>query len=440
MRKHHVRFLPLIRSFVVITVIFGTALGAVASSSASSKTTKKVLSAKSALAYNRTKKFVLPSGLKGSAPSTVKIALGGGYATNYMALETAMGAGFFNAVDKRFNTTISFDLYGSSATSEPAFVAGTDQFIAIAPANQLAAVVGGQSQVALMNLELGFGAVVSAPLADEATRGSSIAAYGTSGNTWCQLSAAGATNTLLVLLAGENNISLPSVNLTTIGSTAGELPDIQSGKCQVVSGEANSAVLGEIEQVSYVLYDAPLPTKTIPLAGEQIGEGLDSSPAFISQYPKLTQAIVDATVRGLLFDQANGGNSDAIYKILPSAMTASLSIGAFAQNWQLLGTAFSTGRYDNGEFPTQAVNDTISLDEATKAIPVGSALNPGQDFLNKYTIQSYKDFNEVPPLKQAVGPNTLPSVVGEPSLEAATAYAALLGGAVPANTGPAKMR
>jgi len=80
---------------VVITVIFGTALGAVASSSASSKTTKKVLSAKSALAYNRTKKFVLPSGLKGSAPSTVKIALGGGYATNYMALETAMGAGFF---------------------------------------------------------------------------------------------------------------------------------------------------------------------------------------------------------------------------------------------------------------------------------------------------------------------------------------------------------
>jgi hypothetical protein len=382
-------------------------------------------------------KFVLPASLKGSAPSSVNIGLSGGYSISFLPVLAAMGAGYFNTVAQRFHTTIQFDVYGSGTASEAAFLGGTDQW-AVIGSSATQATTQGKDQVALMNEQMSLGLVFSAPAKYAQTRGQNISAY--AGPTWCQIQPSGSSNYTALLLLAVNHIPLSSVNLTTIGSVAAVLPTIQSGQCSITSGDSNSAALGIIQNIAYVAYNTAQSASTVPLAGEILGtSGLTTSHAFISQYPKLAQAIVDAALQGLLFVQANASNPNTIYNILPSAMTATLSLGAFVQTMQLFGSAYTDPRYNNGEFPVQEINDTAYLFAATKTIASLSALNPSQAWSNKLVIQAYKDLNKTPVGGPATGPAKLPATVGKPSLEAANAYATLTGQPAPPNSGPAPM-
>jgi hypothetical protein len=382
--------------------------------------------------------FQLPKSLKGPAPSSVKIALSGGYAVNFLPTIVAMGAGYFNTVAKRFNTSISFDIYGSGQTSEPAFLGGTDSWIVIGPTSASAASVQGKDQVFVMNEQIGLGGDVIGPAKYQSSRGTNAAAY--AGSTWCQIQPQGSSNTTVLLLAATNNVPTSAINLTTIGSVAAVLPSIQSGQCALVSGDANSAALGSITGVSYVIDNLNDPQATIALAGEQLGSsGVATSHAFISQYPKFSQAMTDAVLAGLLYVQANANNPNKIYNVLPSAMTATLSLGAFVQTMGLFGQAYSNPKFNNGEFPVQAINDTASLLIATNSISTSSPLNPSQLWSNKYIMQAYKDLGVTPVNGPASGPATLPSTVGQPSAQMAKAYGTLTGKPAPANSGPAPM-
>jgi hypothetical protein len=300
--------------------------------------------------------------------------------------------------------------------------------------------VTGKDIVAVLNEAEGFGTVVLGPAKYQASRGINIAAYGGPGNTWCQIQPTGISNIVLKLAAATNHVNLANQNVTSVGSVAGVLPAIQSGACQLITGGADAAALGAIQGTAYLIDDTATPTNTIPLAGEQIGAGqVFTSNAFIKQYPKLSQAIMDAMTWGLLVTQQYATDSNVLYAVLPPDMTNQVSLGSFAQQMQIYGSAFSVPAYCNGEFPVQSINDTVALTIAGGSLPVGTAVNPSTAWSNKYVIQAYKDLGKTPVGGPAAGPATLPTTVGKPSLEAATAYATLLGGAVPANSGPAPM-
>jgi NitT/TauT family transport system substrate-binding protein len=391
-------------------------------------------------ASNSVPPLKLPSGLRGSAPSNIKIGLAGGYALSFLPVIVALGAGYFNTVGKRFHTTISFDIYGSGATAQPAFLGGVDQWLVAAPASNLPAQVAGKDMVGVLSEAQGFGGVILGPAKYQASRGSNIASYGGPGNTWCDIQPAGLSNTVLKLAAAISHVNLANQNPTAVGSVAGVLPAIQSGACQLVSGDAGSASNGIIAGTAYLIDDTATPTNTIPLAGEQLGAGqVFTSNAFIKQYPKLSQAIVDAMTWALLVTQQYATDSNALYAVLPQDMTSQVSLGSFAQQMQIYGSAYSVPAYNNGEFPVQSINDSVALTIAGGSLPVGTAVNPSQAWTNKYVIQAYKDLGKTPVGGPAEGPATLPTTVGKPSLEAATAYATLIGGPVPANTGPAPM-
>jgi hypothetical protein len=381
----------------------------------------------------------LPANLKGAAPSSVKIGIAGGYTVNHLPVLLASGAGLYDTVAKRFHTSISVDLYGGGSTAEPAFLGGTDQWLSIGQASFFPANLQGKDQVAVLLENQGIGIVFSGPYKYKATRGTNVSAYGGAGNTWCQISPIGSSNTAILLVAADNHINVANQNLTTIGSVANTLPSLQSGQCAIVSGDTNSAATGQILQTAYPVVNTDTVAASIPLAGEQAGLNLTTSHAFISQYPKLSQAIVDATLASLLFIQQNANNPNLLYTYLPSGMQASISLGAFVQTMQLFGDAFSQPKYNNGEYPLQVINDSVAIAIATKTIASTPTINPSQSFSNILTIQAYKDLGKTPVGGPATGPAKLPTSPGKPSQEAAQAVGELTGQPAPPNSGPSPM-
>jgi hypothetical protein len=268
----------------------------------------------------------------------------------------------------------------------------------------------------------------------------SMTAFAPPGNTWCQISPTGTSNTALVLTAGLLGYPLSQLNVTTIGSVAAVLPALQSGQCTVTTSDPNSAALGIIQGTAYpvtVQEDAP---STVPVAGDQIGIPVTTSMAFINQYPKLSQAMVDAILKAEMFIQANYQNANALYSVLPSPMTATLSLGAFAQTMQLFGL-FWNKAYTNGTFTAQEMADSVALNEAVKTVPPGTAVDPSKSFYNKLVIQAWKDLGVPIPTSPAInGPAAMSHTLGKPTAEMAKAYAILIpGSSTQANSGPSQI-
>jgi hypothetical protein len=384
-------------------------------------------------------KLNLPSSLKGSAPPVVHFGFTGAYAINFLPTEVAIGAGYFDAVAKRFHTSFTYDLYGGAIPAQAAFLGGQDQFLVTSPNVTLAGSLNGKDQYSIFN-QAGpqLGIIFSAAQKYKATRGTNIAAFGTAGNTWCQISPVGTSNTALQLLAATNHLSVSSLNLTTIGSVAAVLPSLQSGQCTLVSGDVNSAANGIIQGTAYAASNGETPDVTIPLAGEQWGIPITTSHAFTSQYPKFTQALVDALLQGLLVVQANYSNANFIYTLLPAAMQQTYALGTFAQALSLMGDLWNS-KFGNGTFALQLLNDSIWLNLATNTVPAGSTIDLSLNFTNKYAIQAWKDLGKTIPTGPMNGPAKLPTSQGQPSAQMAAAYATLTGKPAPANTGNAPM-
>jgi ABC-type nitrate/sulfonate/bicarbonate transport system substrate-binding protein len=384
-------------------------------------------------------RFTVPKYLKGPAPASVKIGLSGGYAFNPLAEFVAMGAGYFAAVGNRFHTNISFDVFTSGAASEAAYLGGSDQWVSTAQAVYVPAALGGKDQFGIVNQNVNLGLVFIGPQKYQASRGTNVSAYGTPGNTWCQVSAVGVGNTGLLLMAAVNNVPTSAMNLTTIGATTAAVPNIQSGRCTIADIDANTAAIGQIEGVSYNVKNTCLTADSVSIAGEQEGTGqLTTSHAFVKQYPKLTQAMVDADIAGLLFIQNHASNPGAIYQVLPAAMQQSVSLGAFVQAFNGSGGMFAAP-YINGEYPVQEINDSMSLLYATNTVTANAPINPAMVTDNTHVIQAYKDLGVTPASGPQNGPAKLPTTVGKPSAEMAKAYSILTGQPVPANTGPAPL-
>jgi NitT/TauT family transport system substrate-binding protein len=378
----------------------------------------------------------LPANLKGAAPASVKIGLAGGYLVNYLPAIVALGAGYYNQVDTRFNTVISFDPQAGGVQAEPAFLGGTDQFVITTPATYIPPSLQGEDQVAVFNQGVGLGLVFSAPAKYQTSRGKNIAKY--SPGTWCETGLNGSSNAAILLVAGVNKLNLSNLNVTNIVSPAAVLPSIQSGRCDMVSADSNSAAQGILQNISYVPVNTVDPSVSIPLIGEVLGVPLTTSNKFINQYPQLAQAIIDATLKGLLFVQQNAHNPTALYKALPPEMTSGLTEPIFTKALSLFQQAY-TAKYNSGTFTAQMINDTISFDKATKQVPLTAQANPSKLFTNKLVLQAYTDLGLTPATGSPVGPKTIPTSVGKTTSEAAAAFGILTGQQPPPNNGPSKL-
>jgi ABC-type nitrate/sulfonate/bicarbonate transport system substrate-binding protein len=378
----------------------------------------------------------LPSSLTGSAPSTVKIGLGGGYSIQFLPAILAMGAGYYQQVADRFHTSISFDVYPSGTPAQAAFFGGTDQFDVLGVVSQLAAVGQGEDQVALVNQSLGIGIPVYAPIKYQSSRGTDIAKFNSP--TWCQIAPGGPSHAAAVLLAALNHLDISKLGLTTLGGVSAEVPSIQAGRCDLLAGTPNSAAVADATGASYIVQNTITPQGSIPLAGQVLCVSLMSSNKFIGQYPQLSQAITDATLKALLFIQQNISAPQTIYNLLPAGMKGTISEKDFASLLQLAGGTFAP-KYTSGGFTVQSISDSVLFEKSIGEISESTSINPSKAFNNKLVNQAYKDLGASVPAGSPVGPDTLPSSVGLPTEQAAKAFATLTGGKVPANSGPSAL-
>jgi hypothetical protein len=107
----------------------------------------------------------------------------------------------------------------------------------------------------------------------------------------------------------------------------------------------------------------------------------------------------------------------------------------FAQALTYFGQGY-TPAFDSGEFTLPAINDSLWLQQSTKVIPIGGPINPSKMYTNKYMFQAYRDLGAKPPVGPIAGVVKVPTTLGKPTAEAATAFSILTGGKTPPNTGP----
>jgi ABC-type nitrate/sulfonate/bicarbonate transport system substrate-binding protein len=372
----------------------------------------------------------LPPNLKGPAPASVKLGIFNAYALNSLEIWLAFGLGYYDQVGARFHTSITPDGYSSSSVGEAAFLGGADQFSNTGPGNFTPAVLAGKDQEAIFQSAISLGVPMIALTKYKAIYGSNIAAFT---GTWCQEAPTGTAHATIVLEAARNHLSLTQVNLTTI-SVAAVLPTLQSGGCQLTGSDSTTAVNGALNGTSYFVQNAIGPSATIGLIGEFAPTPLSTSHAFASQYRKLTQAMVDATLKANLYVAANIKNPQRLYAHLPAAMQSAVSLGAFTQTLSYFAQGY-TSAFNSGEFTSRAINDSLLAQETTGIIPVGSALSPSQIFTNKFVFQAYKDLHAKTPTGPSAGATKIPATLGKPTAEAATAFALVTGAGLPANTG-----
>jgi ABC-type nitrate/sulfonate/bicarbonate transport system substrate-binding protein len=373
----------------------------------------------------------LPPDLKGPAPATVKIGTISGFTLNSLPIWLAFGLGYYDQVAKRFHTAISWDAQPSPPTGEAAFLGGADQFTNAGPGFFGPAVLAGKDQEGIFASSISLGVAMTALTKYKASYGSNITPFT---GTWCQVSSSGTSHAAVFLEAALHHLSISQLNVTTIGGDAATLPTLQSGSCQITSAASGSVVTGALSGTTYVVQNLIAPSVTLGLVGEYEPIPLTVSHAFAGQYHKLTQAIVDASLKALLYAEANIKNTQRLYAHLPAEMQNAISLGAFTQTLSYFAQGY-TPAFDSGMFTQRGVNDSLLLQESTGVIPVGTALNPSKMYTNKYMFQAYKDLGVKLPTGPTAGVVKVPTALGKPTAEAATAFALLTGAHLPANTG-----
>jgi ABC-type nitrate/sulfonate/bicarbonate transport system substrate-binding protein len=376
----------------------------------------------------------LPASLKGSAPSSVKIGFSGGFGLTNIPVLAALGLGYYNQVASRFHTNISVDIFGGSSELQPALLGGSVQFGVASITGAIPEIAHGEKEVDVLNESVGLDGDLTGPSKFK-SRGSNVKPYANS--TWCQLSATGTSDATARIAAALAGLKFSSLKMVDIGSSAAVVPSLVSGQCSIVGADVNSTALGMDEGETYMVqnYNEPLPS--VRVAGEIVGNVICSVPSFVKQYPQLTQAFVDATIKGLLYVQAHLSDDQTLYAAMPASYKQTTSLGVFSETWSLTEAGF-TKQTTAGEFSPQMAFDTIWDGEALQALP-HTAISPGSLITNKYVLQAYKDLGEALPTGPITGPAQLPQALGKPSAQAAKLIAILTGKAAPASDGNAPM-
>lgn len=406
-------------------------LAAAPGTSAVTKTTKKKATTKKVAATTKAVATTAPaataapvttaagpkvvSGLgTGPAPSTVHIGYAGGYSLSFLPMIMAQGAGYFDEISTRFKTKVVVDIYGSGILAEPAFLAGDAQFLVIGANSWMPAVLQGKDQVAIFNEQNSIGIIMSAAVKHKATKGTDMAKF--DGATWCQTGPVGTSATSIKLSMGLAGLNPAKQTIVSVGGVSAFTPALASGRCDINSQDTTSAAQQDLDGIGYVVANYNDPALSEKLAGIIFGIPLTTSNAFAEKYPELTQAIVNAAVKGLTTIQKSIDNPNTLYEKLPSDMKKQTTPGLFAQALSYYGPGYSY-RLNSGLFSNQGATDTIGLIRATNGIPKDANPDPAKLWTNKFVLQAYTDLGLTPSKDAQNGPATLDSKLGKPSVD-----------------------
>jgi ABC-type nitrate/sulfonate/bicarbonate transport system substrate-binding protein len=313
----------------------------------------------------------------------------GGLVTPYVGWMVTINPTFLGPVEKKFHTQIITDSYGSSNAGLAAFYGGQEQMelVTWAAGVPIPTSNGRPGLLGVFQESNGSGVAIVAAQKYKASIGTNAAGFAS--KTWCATIPSGTSYSALTGYASTNGLNINNINKLYIGSTAGYLPTMQSGQCDVTGMDAGSAANAVIQGIGYILANTNDPktneslfSQTVP----QLGIAMVSTSTFTHQYPALTQALIQAQIKANNFILANIDNPNKIYTMLPSDFTQANPVGLFVQQWSLTAPAFVT----NGLFSPQQVAATVSTQKAQGLISSSPGLPPlDQLNTNTYTLSAY---------------------------------------------------
>jgi ABC-type nitrate/sulfonate/bicarbonate transport system substrate-binding protein len=347
----------------------------------------------------------------------------------------ALGLGYYDQVASRFHTSVSVDIFGGSSELQPALLSNSVQFGVGSVTGAIPELIQGDKELEVLNESVGLDGDLTGP-SKYKSRGSDVKPY--ANETWCQISATGTSDAVARIGAARGGLNFKKLKVVTIGSSAAVVPSLVSGQCALSSADVNSTALGIDRGQTYLVQNYNEPIPSVRVAGEDVGNVISTIPTFASRYPQLTQAFVDATIKGLQFVQKNFNDNQTLYAAMPTSYKQANSLGVFSETWSLCSAGFAKSA-SAGEFSTQMAMDTIWDGEALQGITPGTPLSPGELMTNKYVLQAYKDLGTPEPSGPITGPAKLPQALGLPSDQAANLVALLTEKAAPKSNGTAPM-
>jgi ABC-type nitrate/sulfonate/bicarbonate transport system substrate-binding protein len=297
----------------------------------------------------------------------------------------ALGAGYFEAVDKAFHTTIETDNYASGTLAVTGFLGGKDQFTNSAQSEIAAPASEGRKIQVVYQEYSGSGIVLVGAAKYKTSRGSNTAAY--NGATWCYTAPGSPGEVASIGAATKAGLNWADQKPISIGTTAAYLSTLASGQCAITAMDATNAAKAESEGIGYTVQNqnvAAIGKEIYGQSGLLIGSVIAASTDFVAKYPALTQAIVQAFVKANVYLQQHADNPAQIYSLLPQEFKSSNTETQFAYQWSLVGPSYTSS---SGVISSAS----IALSEANeRSQKILSAPVPPDTYNNTYVIEAYK--------------------------------------------------
>jgi ABC-type nitrate/sulfonate/bicarbonate transport system substrate-binding protein len=324
------------------------------------------------------------------APSTVRIGLSQGYILNQMTVMLTQSLGYYDQVAKQFGTNINLQVETTNTIGQSAFFGNSIDLYQGSIAGLLPPAAKGEDVTSIFTHYTGTATVMIGAAKYKSSRGTNVKSY--DGAHWCFTTVGSNSEVTSRYVAKSAGLDWTKQSAIAVGNTGALLPTMQAGRCDIAAMDTNSAARAISEGVGYLVQNPGSSAgQTKVFGGTVLGLVTWASSKFTSKYPKLTQALVDAQLRALRFEQQNADQPDKIYAALPKTFTETTTEQQFAAGWALFapGIVSNSGGADASEIAT-----SIALGNAVGA-NVKSV--PDKTFNNSFARQAYTDLKLSPP-------------------------------------------
>lgn len=327
----------------------------------------------------------------GEAPDVVKFTKSGPDGT-YLAFDIAryMAEGGFDDVAEEFGTKFEYLACDSGPNCQAALTSGSVDFLPEYGTSILVPVSRGQEFSAVLGLTGSVVSVLVAPIEyqDRGTGIDAITAF--DGGKW-GVSSVGGLSEIFARRIWEA-AGLDDQELVVTGSTTASAAAVEAGSIDI--GFVDQAVAATLVASGrgYVVANVAEPEFGALVAPQlTVGQVLTMRPDFATEYPELAQAIVTASVRGLLEAQRLADDPDAAYQLYPSEFRDAISPEVFAQLWGIGAQTL----HKNGIIESSDVGNIISFMTDSGILPTDAKVPP-EAFNESMVQKAYEELGEAP--------------------------------------------
>ncbi|GAA1854021.1 hypothetical protein GCM10009836_37610 [Pseudonocardia ailaonensis] len=318
------------------------------------------------------------------APETVRIGLSQGFILNQMTTMLAQGLGYYKEVEDKFGTKIDLEVQATNTVGQSAFFGDSIDFYQGSISGLLPPAAKGEDVTSIFTHYTGTATIMVGATKYKADRGTNVGAYD-HGN-WCFTTLGSNSEVTSRYVAKDAGLDWSKQSAIAVGNTSALLPTLQAGRCDIAAMDTASAADAIDKGVGY-LVENPLTQANQEriFGGSVLGLVTWASAKFTSKYPELTQAITEAQLRAVRFQQEHASDPGPIYAALPKTFTEQTTAEQFAAGWKLFapGIDSNTGGADKTQIQT-----SIALG---KAIGADVSSVPDKTFDNTYVRQAYVD-------------------------------------------------